>query len=158
MFRFGLAAVLSGALAVSSVTATAARADNDAAIAAGILGALALFAITQNQRDHREPAVVGRSNRHHDAVPRSHRSRQSHKAHRARPRHARTLPGACSFDVESRHGVRRYVSGRCLSRHDYRGNLPDRCEHTVRTRYGPRPAYPMRCLDRYGYRLSGGGY
>ena len=149
MFRTGLAMILSGALAVSSVTATPARAGNDAAIAAGILGALALFAIAKNQKNEHKPATVGRSYHGRDAVRDQRRSRQ---------RHLRTLPAACSFEVEGRGGERRFVSGRCLSRHGYRAELPKRCEYRIKTRRGTRTAYPLRCLDRYGYRLSRARY
>ncbi|MGC9419063.1 MAG: hypothetical protein ACP5EN_08810 [Rhodovulum sp.] len=131
-----IAPLLAAAIALTPMTATPARADDD--VAKALLGALVLYGIAQG---------IDKNDR------KDNRRAEQGRGWKGAARH-RTIPAQCVRTVENRHGPRRVAIERCLRREGVR-RLPDRCETSLRGRYGSRDAYSLRCLERAGFRVEG---
>jgi hypothetical protein len=148
MFRTLAAIALSGALALTPLTAGPAQALDERDIL-GILAGVAALAIIKNELDDREEekraaaAAAQRNKQHYNRTWNHHRHR--------------VLPGQCRFRLEDRQGRLRNVIGpRCLRRNGvHLANLPSRCLRDVRTTRGFREAYVARCLKREGWEIDG---
>lgn len=144
-----IAAVLSAALTITTVTATASdarehRRDNQKAEAAlGIAALIALGLIIADKKDD-----DGR----HVTRPRPPRPDP-------RPRRVGRyeLPAECLKRIETRNGMRRIFAKRCLQRNYHWVNrLPKECRVRVRDRAGHKRnrGFAAWCLKRHGYRLA----
>lgn len=131
-----LASLLAALLAVTSVTATPARAADTGEIARFLVGAGALFIIGN---------AISNSNRH------SHATRNTHKRVIVAPRR-KVVPSTCLRFNRSDHGPRRYFGRNCLSRYMSSAHrLPSACVRTVYTREGRYSVFGARCLRNHGW-------
>ncbi|TCP39823.1 hypothetical protein [Rhodovulum marinum] len=135
-----IAPILAAAIALTPMTATPARADDD--IAKALLGALVLYGIAES---------IDTDKRDNDR--RADRGRDDRQGWQGAAR-SRAIPAQCVRTVETREGPRRVAVERCLRREGVH-RLPDRCEMPLRGRNGGRDAYSLRCLERAGFRVEG---
>jgi hypothetical protein len=162
--RPATAVILAGAVALSPVSATEARAGSEEALIAGaigtiILGAIASQALSGNgsfrldSNSHyrpREDRYRGGHYRDHHRHGGRHDGRGGHRA-----RHYKQLPAKCIIRNTNHGGV--LFANRCLKRNfvgaDY---LPRHCKVNI---YNPRTgnsrnAYRGRCLKQAGYSVA----
>ncbi len=134
MFRPVLSIVLAGAVAVTSLSATAtpARAGSNNDVATVILGAAALYLLFN---DH------------------NNGSTQVHYNHGLR----KVVPYKCRSVIRTHHGPRRVYARHCLKRklnNKVFRKLPRACKSSIRTHHGWRTVYKAMCLRRHGWRTS----
>lgn len=144
MSRKFIATIVAAALTVTAVSSAPARADDD--FVKLIIGAAALYAITQSVRS--DKPRVSTTSPHRPPVV------------KPRPlpepvRRANLLPANCLKYHQTRHGTVRMMGERCLTRH-YRhvNRLPKACKTQARTIDGMRYGYEPRCLRHKGFKLA----
>jgi len=168
MHRKFIALILAAAVAVTSLSATAAEAG-DKDLKRFILGVAALgiaAAAIENQRrgdDGRHGGHVSRQDVYHPPVV--HAPQRGHGGYnggyvapRPLPDRARAavLPSECLLQVSDRRGTRNVYGARCLERSDIRvSRLPEHCALTVIGQQGrARTVYDAGCLSNSGYRTA----
>lgn len=141
-----IAAMLAATLALTSVTATPARAGGEDKV--GAIAAASFFALIT------AGIIAGAASQHRDdkALPAPRGSRHGWGDRRDDRR--KVLPAQCEFTVRHGRDAGTYYDSHCLKRSfNYWPYLPDRCEERVDLRGSrDRNAYDARCLARYGYR------
>lgn len=157
-------ALLSIALATTSVTS--AKAGNED-IAKAILGIAAVAIIAKSIDDRKDrrretTPTVGASRL--GSVERPHAGRDYRGSispfNRHGPKAGRgykktPLPRTCLRVVETGRRDRLAYGRRCLDRNfRFASKLPDRCEAAVRTNRGFRTVYGARCLQREGWTVA----
>ncbi len=153
-----LAPFLAAVLAITSLTATPARAADQEDIARLLAGLAAVAIIGQAIRNEQEKdkkkkkARKSTSRRSYDSDGRYYDDRRYD-----RPRDRKLLPPRCLRSFDTRNGTRHGFGPRCLNRHyDYAHRLPDFCLTRIRVEDGSRRIYSARCLRNEGYRLERG--
>ncbi|MEL6594661.1 MAG: hypothetical protein AAFQ47_01885 [Pseudomonadota bacterium] len=144
-----IASVLAGALALTSLPAAPAQADDELAkiLAAGTVLFIIGKAIESENKSKKRKKEV----HHHHYKPKPKKKQVHHRPHRA----AR-LPGYCLTRVRTWDGPRKILSGRCLRRnYDYVDSLPGKCRRQVETYDGVRRGWGPGCLRKRGYVIAG---
>ncbi|QBF33830.1 hypothetical protein [Thalassococcus sp. S3] len=142
MHRYFIAAIVTATLAVTSLSASPARADGED-IAKALAGIAVLAIIGKAIKDNRDDRHVTRHT--HQPKPRPLPPKVS--------RHY--LPGQCLRNVRTDYGTTRMFGRRCLER-SYRHvqHLPRACAQRVWTANGVRRGYNPRCLHQAGFRIA----
>ena len=137
MFKHLTALTLSAAIALTSLTATPARADSEDV--AKVLGGLTLlFILGKALEDDRKATVT----RH--VTP-----RPTAKPPRKR---AKVIPSQCYRELASNGRVVRGYGARCMQNNVRRaGSLPPQCIRKVQTHRGQRHLYRPKCLRQNGW-------
>lgn len=149
MSRKFIATIVAAAMTVTAVSSAPARADDD--FVKLIMGAAAIYALSQTLKDDRRRDTVSRNQ-----PPTSYAPDVRPRPLPDRARKAKPIPARCLKYVETRRGdTVRLLGQRCLNRH-YRHvhRLPERCETKVRTYNGVRHGYKPRCVRKHGFRLA----
>lgn len=168
------------ALAVTTLTAAPAFADNDRAARtiATLFGLAVVGAIINDNRQdkkrdrdaHNETARKQSDVRTHRHGTHTHKHANWRRAHNNgvnKPHHPlvpkplprrvnrKLLPQKCFRSFDTRRGKVRMFARRCLER-NYRfvNRLPQNCFQRVRTYEGKRAGFGARCLRQNGYRLA----
>ena len=144
MTRTLIATFLAATMAVTSLSATPARAADSGEIGRFLLGAGTLFIIG---------SALSNRNKHRPEVHRVH----PHPHRDYRPRvHRKFVPGACFRRFETRHGVIRGFGVRCLrsNMHNFHA-LPGGCRVRVYVpNIGKHNIYRASCLRNNGWRMG----
>lgn len=148
-----IAIIVAGAMAVTGMSGTPARAGNDdigkwiaGAVALGIIGAVIA---EDRKRDRRRDQIVTRNN----AKTHVHRH-NSHGKHHAKTDRRRVLPASCAFRLRTQRGEYHGFGQRCLLRNYAHFNaLPHQCAHRPKGGQG-RVVYGRDCLRNHGYRVA----
>ena len=137
MFKPFAAIVMSGVLAVTSLTATATQADTNEDLAKLLLGALIIYGIKEAVDDRNDR----KTNPYVQPTP------------KPVVRNYKELPRTCIIHHRQHHGELRKVFGnRCLRNNfQHYAYLPDRCYRRFETLRGTRVGWGPRCLRREGY-------
>ncbi|SHJ98128.1 hypothetical protein SAMN05444000_11677 [Shimia gijangensis] len=145
MSRKFIATIVAAAITVTGISAVPARADED--VIKFILGAAAIYALTQAIEDRNEPRVSTTS---------PYRPRTVEP--RPLPRRARRLapiPARCLKHHETQNGMVRMIGKRCVNRHYHQAHrLPETCRVSRHTYNGVRHGYKPRCLRRNGFEVA----
>lgn len=163
-----IATVLAGVLALTSVPATPAQANDDLGklLAAGtaifIIGKVIEQESKKSSRKkevhhhHYRPAPVKKKkkvHRHYAPAP-VHKKKKAHRHHHGH--RAARLPGYCLTQVNGWDGPRKILSGRCIrNNYDYADSLPRNCRRHVETYQGLRRGWAPHCLRKHGYVIAG---
>ncbi|WP_226780156.1 hypothetical protein [Oceaniglobus trochenteri] len=139
MSRPLIATILSAALALSTLGAAPAQADNDnlKRLLGGVATVIILGATYDHFRDKRQREAEA-----------------ERPDYRPRPE-VKIVPSECLRRTETRHGTERYFAKRCLQRKMRHANrLPAACEIRVGGGHKNRRdnGYSPRCLHSYGWR------
>lgn len=138
--------VAGAAIALTGISATPVRADNNdaAAAIAALLGLAVIGAvIVDSRKDRKKRADVPVI--HPKPYPKPLPKRVNRKL----------LPQECLRSWRTDRGQARIFGQRCLNRHyDYVNSLPNKCHRQVYTDRGWRQGYAARCLNRHGYQLA----
>lgn len=151
------ALAISGALAISP---THARAEDGAAIAAAaLLGALAIYGLSEQKKDKKTSSTTEVKHTKHTTNSHSHSfSSGARKGYQRVPYGHSILPLHCVRG--GGHGKNGYqslvVSDSCLSKANYRGWLPRKCETWFSGKKSDRPGYGVGCLVDRGFLIGGG--
>lgn len=157
MHRKFIALVLSGSLAVTSLTAQPVKADDTAEWIAGA-AALAIIglAISEANKDPKPTYNYG-----HTYTPHSYQGTHGHAGpsvtYAPKPRHHKVLPRQCRRVEHLQGHVIRGLGKRCLKRQGVNVHaLPGHCAIKVRNaETGKRKViYGGRCLRQHGYTLA----
>ncbi|MEM6479866.1 MAG: hypothetical protein AAF647_12615 [Pseudomonadota bacterium] len=151
MYRSFAALVLSGVLAVTSLSPTQAHADNRENLAKFLVGAIVLYGIADavNDNKRKSPSVT----RHAPKTVYHHTHRPAPKKKHAAPARRKHLPAGCVLTHRQHYGEKRTVFGnRCL-KNNYRhyASLPNQCFRRFDTVKGVRVGWGRPCLRRAGY-------
>ena len=139
-----LAMMLSVSLALTSVTVTPARADDDVGkVIAGLAALLAIGVVVNKNKHRRENQRVTRQN-HTDTWAPERKSRRHVK-------HVKKAPQRCLRNQWTHRGNREVYGARCMQRHA-NAQLPNRCLRHADVNQGPRRFYTKRCLRKTGWR------
>ena len=142
MSRKFIASILAASLAITSLAAAPARADQDD-LARFLVGTTALVIIG---------AALSNRNSNDSATVEVTRRRD---VERPRPRRNTALPGFCRSRVWTRDGNVRFMDGRCLRQnYDQARDLPRACRIRVGEGQHTRRGYEMRCLRNRGYTVA----
>jgi hypothetical protein len=134
MFRPVLSIALAGALAVTSLTASAtpSKAGSNNDVATVILGAAALYLLFNDHGNGSKQVQYNQGLR-------------------------KVVPHKCRSVVRIRGGSNRVYARSCL-KHKMNGKtfrkLPNACKNSIRTHHGWRTVYKAKCLRRHGWRTS----
>ncbi len=146
MTRTLIATFLAATMAVTSLSATPARAADSGEIGRFLLGAGTLFIIG---------SALSNRNKHRPQVHRVHPYPDQDYVHRPRV-HRKFVPGACFRRFETYNGVIRGFGVRCL-RNNMRNfhALPGGCRTRVHVPHvGHRNLFRARCLRNNGWRMG----
>lgn len=140
-----LAMMLSTSLALTSITTTPARADDDVGkVLAGLAALLVIGAAANKSKNRKENQQVTRRV-HKDSwstAPRVKRQSQ---------RRAKSAPQRCLRNQWTHRGTRQVYGAQCMQRHaDAR--LPQNCLRQAEVNQGPNRFYTKRCLRKNGWR------
>lgn len=141
MSRKFIATIVAAAITVTGISAAPARADED--VVKIIIGAAAIYALSQAFENNNEPRVSTTSP-----------YRPQRVEPRPLPRRARRLapiPARCLVRHNTHNGPVRMIGQHCVNRH-YRhvNRLPNSCRVSRNTYRGVRHGYRPRCLRRAG--------
>ncbi len=149
------ATVLAGAIALTAIPASPARAGDDD-LAKLLVGTTALIVIGSAL------AKNGKSDNNNKQVHVYHPPKQQYRQHRhghqvqRHHRVSKALPGYCMTRLDTRDGPVRIFNARCLQRnYDHAHRLPQHCKREIRSHNGPRRGYSAYCLRQNGYYLAG---
>lgn len=137
------ATLLAGTIALTSLTPTAARAnDHLGKLLVGVvaLGIIAAAIDDANDKKRQKSQRRVKKNKDHGRINR--------RAERF------VIPSRCVRDFRTADGVRRAVGERCVTRNAPRVSLPSQCRRTLWTDVGIRDVFGRRCLQRNGYVFS----
>lgn len=177
MHRIFIAGIISASIAITALsTGSATAADRGTTnFLAGLAGLAILGAIIHDSkkkkaREHtsRDTYVPhqneyehgGRAGRHDHGYNAHSRHKGKHhhqpKARKLPHRVSRkVLPGKCLRRLDTRHGQRRILGGRCLDNNFRHVNsLPGSCYREVRSRGRLHHGYGARCLRNKGYSIA----
>lgn len=146
-----LAMVLSTSLALTSITVTPARADDDVGkVLAGLAALLVIGAAVNKNKHRREQQETTRQTTTHTWSP---QPKYKEPKHTKPKRHARTkaAPQRCLRNQWTHRGNRQVYGARCMNRHA-EAQLPLRCLREAEVNQGPRRFYTKRCLRKNGWR------
>lgn len=159
-----IATLLVAALCVTAIGTAPARADQDALRALAVIaGAVVVGKVIhdQNKRRINDRAVTKDSFQQQGFRREGERYKPRHvqRGFGVQPQRKRVnrhlLPGDCLRSVETRSGLLRYFSQRCLERNYQHANrLPRGCAVRLRSYDGTRAGYDARCLRNQGYELA----
>ncbi|MEL6914809.1 MAG: hypothetical protein AAFP13_09935 [Pseudomonadota bacterium] len=157
------ALILSGVLAVTSLTPAPARAADGEDLAKLLLGALVLYGIADAVQDNRRKETARKAPApQQKAVEPAPRLRhggvitpagpRGHRQHHGGARRA-FLPVSCILHHQRWDGTHRTVFGNQCLRKNYRhyASLPQNCYRRFDTVRGNRVGWGPRCLRRAGY-------
>ncbi len=139
-----VAMVVSAALAVTSFSATPARADEDVF---KVLGGLVVLGILANQIEKNKDRKAAAQAPARNGTVYTQRLGPSVKK-----RAAKRAPSRCVREQWTHRGTREVYGARCMQRHA-RAQLPQNCLRQNQTNSGPRYFYAPRCLRQNGWRL-----
>lgn len=138
-----LAMVLSASLALTSVTVTPARADDDVGkVLAGIAALLVIGTAINKHKHKKERQHVNRR-----APEQVWKPTPKYE----QPRHVKRAPQRCLRNQWTHRGTREVYGARCMNRHA-EAQLPLRCLRQADVKQGPRRFYTKRCLRKNGWR------
>lgn len=157
------ATILAGAIALTAIPASPARAG-DEDLAKLLVGTTALIiigtALAKNGK--KDDDDDGKRVYHAPEKVQTHQNRvQVHRieppGHGYRDQHvSRGLPRYCLRRLDTREGPIRVFGAHCLHRnYDHANRLPQSCKREIRTHNGPRRGYSAYCLRQNGYHLAG---
>jgi len=163
MTKTFFAALLAGALALTSVTATPASAGgNDLAKAIVGIAAFGLIVSAIDQANRREQAAKAQPV-HTKKYPRYDNRRDSNrwdrdnnwrKDRRGYGHRRFVIPSRCVKSYLTENGRRAGVSERCVEKRAPRVSLPRECRRTLWTDRGRLDVFGRRCLSNRGYSFS----
>jgi hypothetical protein len=136
-----MAMVLSASLALTSITATPARADEDVGKVLAGIAALVILGAAANKQKHRNENK--RASRHVPVETWAPAPKLRKQVKRA--------PQRCLRDQWTHRGNRQVYGARCMNRHS-NAQLPNRCLRQADVNQGPRRFYTKRCLRKNGWR------
>ncbi|MEL7301582.1 MAG: hypothetical protein AAFM92_14470 [Pseudomonadota bacterium] len=131
------ALLLSGVIAVTSLSPTPARAADGEDLAALLFGALILYGIAEAAKDDRRKKAATAT-----------------RQVRPQPNLAKRLPKHCirATAAHGRGGPPQFFGYRCLrTSFPHYAKLPEQCFRRFATAQGPRPGFGPRCLRRAGF-------
>jgi len=163
MIRTAQASFFAVALAVSPIGAAPALADKNSDIAAAaVLGALAIYGISQsNKKNKKKKEAAAAPAAAPVQVPSHSFSSSKSKSYQTVRYGHGILPLSCmrvtdSSAANSRNRDTSYaLADRCLQRSGYQGRLPRSCETWIPGKNGQRAAYSAECLINKGYLVGG---
>ncbi|MEM6758043.1 MAG: hypothetical protein AAF601_01050 [Pseudomonadota bacterium] len=134
-----IALITATSIAITGFSAAPARANDEAAAIAALLGLAVIGAVIADRRKDKRVVV-------HPKPP-------------VRPLPPRVnrklLPQHCLRSFQTNNGPRRIFGQRCLSRnYQYARSLPSQCHRQFWTDQGWRAGFGARCLRREGYQLA----
>jgi hypothetical protein len=136
-----IAMMLSASLALTSVTVTPARADDDVGkVLAGIAALLVIGAAVNKNKHRKENQNVTRH-----VQPNTWAPAPKHR------RHVKKAPQRCLRNQWTHRGNREVYGARCMKRHA-NAQPPNRCLRHAEVNQGPRRFYTKRCLRKNGWR------
>lgn len=161
MMKSLAATALSATIAFTSLGVTPARAADEKAIAALLLGAAAVAVIAKQQRDKRREAAQGvapqpvPAQRFDQVITPAHGAPQFDRLLDRQPRAAR-VPESCARRVQLTNGnIRTFFGTPCLRRNGVEtARLPQRCERTLSFERRDVVAYGRRCLLNNGVQIT----
>jgi hypothetical protein len=134
-----IAMVLSASLALTSITVTPARADDDVGkVLAGSAALLVIGAAVKKNKHRKENQNVTRQVQPETWSPAPKKRR-----------HAKKAPQRCLRNQWTHRGNREVYGARCMQRHA-NAQLPNRCLRHAEVNQGPRRFYTKRCLRKNG--------
>ena len=133
-----IAGALGLSLALTSVTTTPVRADDDIGKVIAGIAAIAIIANAAKKRSERREA----SRNHTYHAPRA-------KAPRKR-RIAKVAPRECLRNQWTHAGYRQVYGAKCLNRYS-QFKLPHQCRRVARYNSGPRVFFTRYCLQQFGW-------
>lgn len=135
-----IALVAAAAIAVTGFGAAPARADDQAAAIAALLGLAVIGAVIADKRKDKKKAVTHPAPISRPLPPRVNR---------------KLLPQHCLRSLATDRGQRRIFGQRCLNRnYKFADSLPRQCHRQVWTDRGWRAGFGARCLRKHGYQLA----
>lgn len=167
--RSFIAIILAAALAVTGMTTTTARADNDdvakwiaGAVALGLIGAA--IAEEKKRERRRDQAVARQHNKGYANVNKGYAQgkQKQHvyghsgntRKHGAKQDRQRFLPQSCQVRVRNHQGTVGGFGQRCLLKnYAHYNSLPHQCARRAQGNHG-RVIYTNRCLRSHGYRMA----
>jgi hypothetical protein len=139
MTKTFIAGLVAASLALTGITATPARADNEQ-LRNALIGIAALAIIGSAIKNSRSQPAVQPS-----PPPVAHPN----------PGFSRVLPAACLVSTAASRGNARIFSRHCLERnYRFAARLPGQCATAVPTRFGPQAGYDPYCLRRAGFSVD----
>lgn len=132
--------LLSASLAVTSITATPARANEDVGKVLAGIAALAIIGTAVNKHKHRkEEKRVTRKAPSQNWAPVPQR------------RNVKRAPQKCLRNIWTHRGNREVFGARCMIQNST-AQLPSRCLRQVKVKQGPSQFYSKQCLRQNGWR------
>lgn len=170
MSRKFIATILAASLAITTVAAAPARADNDD-LARFLVGTTALFiigsALSDNNRQgaqtrNNNPTPPSRGHTPHQphSQPYGQPYTQPHNPRNTQPtswprQDTAELPRGCMIGANTSQGYTRVFGARCLNTHYAQANrIPRACRTEIWDQDGRRPGYTARCLRDHGFRTN----